>query len=262
MSNVTVFNNDVFGALRTIERDGEIWFVGKEVAEMLGYERARDAISAHVNDEDKTIIKGGDLPLLKVPNRGLTIINESGLYSLIFSSKLPKAREFKHWVTSEVLPSIRKTGSYTIQRPSVSPEELEVRKLEAQANLNATRSEQSKLLLSIADTVSNELYKETLKSVAVATLTGKEYLPLPKIECNYHTTTELATILSKKFNRKVSANIVGRLTTKNNLKTEKYAVKVWDKAKFSNKQIESYRYKDTVIEPLCKAYEVYLQIHS
>lgn len=96
MNNVTVFNNEAFGALRTIERDGEIWFVGKEVAEMLGYERARDAISAHVNDEDKTIIKGGDLPLLKVPNRGLTIINESGLYSLIFSSKLPKAREFKH----------------------------------------------------------------------------------------------------------------------------------------------------------------------
>lgn len=258
MSNVTVFNNDVFGALRTIERDGEIWFVGKEVAEMLGYSNARNAVVNHVDSDDKLrtqIEYAGQ-------RREVSLINESGLYSLILSSKLPAAKDFKRWVTSEVLPSIRKTGSYTIQRPSVSPEELEVRKLEAQANLNATRSEQSKLLLSIADTVSNELYKETLKSVAVATLTGKEYLPLPKIECNYHTTTELATILSKKFNRKVSANIVGRLTTKNNLKTEEYAVKVWDKAKFSNKQIESYRYKDTVIEPLCKAYELYLQIHS
>lgn len=258
MSNVTVFNNDVFGILRTIERDGEIWFIGKEVAEMLGYSNARNAVVNHVDSDDKLrtqIEYAGQ-------RREVSLINESGLYSLILSSKLPAAKDFKRWVTSEVLPSIRKTGSYTIQRPSVSPEELEVRKIEAQANLNATRSEQSKLLLSIADTVSNELYKETLRSVAVATLTGKEYLPLPKIECNYHTTTELATILSKKFNRKVSANIVGRLTTKNNLKTEEYAVKVWDKAKFSNKQIESYRYKDTVIEPLCKAYEVYLQIHS
>ncbi len=258
MSNVTVFNNDVFGALRTIERDGEIWFVGKEVAEMLGYSNARNAVVNHVDSDDKLrtqIEYAGQ-------RREVSLINESGLYSLILSSKLPAAKDFKRWVTSEVLPSIRKTGNYKIQSSKVTPEELEVRKIEAQANLNATRSEQSKLLLSIADTVSNELYKETLKSVAVATLTGKEYLPLPKIECNYHTTTELATILSKKFNRKVSANIVGRLTTKNNLKTEEYAVKVWDKAKFSNKQIESYRYKDTVIEPLCKAYEVYLQIHS
>lgn len=258
MSNVTVFNNDVFGALRTIERDGEIWFIGKEVAEMLGYSNARNAVVNHVESDDKLrtqIEYAGQ-------RREVSLINESGLYSLILSSKLPAAKDFKRWVTSEVLPSIRKTGSYRIQSSRVTPEELEVRKLEAQANLNATRSEQSKLLLSIADTVSNELYKETLKSVAVATLTGKEYLPLPKIECNYHTTTELATILSKKFNRKVSANIVGRLTTKNNLKTEEYAVKVWDKAKFSNKQIESYRYKDTVIEPLCKAYELYLQIHS
>ena len=258
MSNVTVFNNDVFGALRTIERDGEIWFIGKEVAEMLGYSNARNAVVNHVESDDKLrtqIEYAGQ-------RREVSLINESGLYSLILSSKLPAAKDFKRWVTSEVLPSIRKTGSYRIQSSRVTPEELEVRKLEAQANLNATRSEQSKLLLSIADTVSNELYKETLKSVAVATLTGKEYLPLPKIECNYHTTTELATILSKKFNMKVSANIVGRLTTKNNLKTEEYAVKVWDKAKFSNKQIESYRYKDTVIEPLCKAYELYLQIHS
>lgn len=258
MNAVTVFNNEAFGTLRTIERDGEIWFVGKDIAEMLGYSNARNAVVNHVDSDDKLrtqIEYAGQ-------RREVSLINESGLYSLILSSKLPAAKDFKRWVTSEVLPSIRKTGNYKIQSSRVTPEELEVRKIEAQANLNATRSEQSKLLLSIADTVSNELYKETLKSVAVATLTGKEYLPLPKIECNYHTTTDLANILSKKFNRKVSANIVGRLTTKNNLKTEEYAVKVWDKAKFSNKQIESYRYKDSVIEPLCKAYELYLQIHS
>lgn len=255
MSNITVFNNEAFGALRTIKKDGEIWFIASDVARALGYSRPADAVSQHCRYTAKHSIphpqgKG----TLEV-----NIIPEGDLYRLIIRSKLPAAEQFERWVFDEVLPSIRKTGKYEIPKQPVD-KDLELQKLAVETM--KVRTEQSKLLLSIADTVSNELYKETLKSVAVATLTGKEYLPLPKIECNYHTTTELATILSKKFNRKVSANIVGRLTTKNNLKTEEYAVKVWDKARFSNKQIESYRYKDSVIEPLCKAYELYLQIHS
>lgn len=255
MSNITVFNNEAFGALRTIKKDGEIWFIASDVARALGYSRPADAVSQHCRYTAKHSIphpqgKG----TLEV-----NIIPEGDLYRLIIRSKLPAAEQFERWVFDEVLPSIRKTGKYEIPKQPVD-KDLEIQKLAVETM--KVRTEQSKLLLSIADTVSNELYKETLKSVAVATLTGKEYLPLPKIECNYHTTTDLANILSKKFNRKVSANIVGRLTTKNNLKTEEYAVKVWDKAKFSNKQIESYRYKDSVIEPLCKAYELYLQIHS
>lgn len=255
MSNITVFNNEAFGALRTIKKDGEIWFIASDVARALGYSRPADAVSQHCRYTAKHSIphpqgKG----TLEV-----NIIPEGDLYRLIIRSKLPAAEQFERWVFDEVLPSIRKTGKYEIPKQPVD-KDLELQKLAVETM--KVRTEQSKLLLSIADTVSNELYKETLKSVAVATLTGKEYLPLPKIECNYHTTTDLANILSKKFNRKVSANIVGRLTTKNNLKTEEYAVKVWDKARFSNKQIESYRYKDSVIEPLCKAYELYLQIHS
>lgn len=107
----TVFNHPEFGDLRTIEIDGEPWFVGKDVAEALGYSNTSKAIITHVADEDK-IIK-----MLPNSQNGKTvgktyIINESGLYSLILSSKLPSAKEFKHWVTSEVLPSIRKTGGY------------------------------------------------------------------------------------------------------------------------------------------------------
>ena len=255
MSNVTVFNNESFGALRTIERDGEIWFVASDVAKALGYQKPANAVARHCR---YTLNWGIPHPqgngTLEV-----NIIPEGDLYRLIIGSKLPSAELFEKWVFDEVLPSIRKTGKYEIPKQHAD-KDLELQKLAVETM--KVRTEQSKLLLSIADTVSNELYKETLKSVAVATLTGKEYLPLPKVECNYHTTTDLASILSKKFNRKVSANIVGRLTTKNNLKTEEYAVKVWDKARFSNKQIESYRYKDSVIEPLCKAYELYLQIHS
>lgn len=108
----TVFNHPQFGELRTVEIDGVVWFVGKDVAEALGYSNTKDAITAHVASEDKKLIQRSEITTLEIPNRGMTIINESGLYSLILSSKLPSAKEFKHWVTSEVLPSIRKTGGY------------------------------------------------------------------------------------------------------------------------------------------------------
>ena len=92
--------------VRTIETDGEAWFVGKDVAEILGYRRTADALRVHVDEEDKGVCD--------LPTPGGNQINESGLYSLILSSKLPSAKKFKHWVTHEVLPEIRKTGSYAM----------------------------------------------------------------------------------------------------------------------------------------------------
>ena len=108
MNELTVFQNKEFGRLRTAEIEGEVWFVGKDVARALGYGNPRDALSRHVDAEDKGVVKH-DTP---GGNQQITIINESGLYSLVLSSKLPAARKFKHWVTSEVLPSIRKRGGY------------------------------------------------------------------------------------------------------------------------------------------------------
>ena len=108
MNEITVFNNDEFGSIRTVTIENEPWFVGKDVAEVLGYQNGSRDINRHVDDEDKLRTKieyAGQ-------KREVTIINESGLYSLILSSKLPNAKKFKRWVTSEVLPSIRKTGSY------------------------------------------------------------------------------------------------------------------------------------------------------
>ena len=128
---VTVFKNLVhpeFGELRTVKIDGEPWFVGKDVAEALGYSNTSKAIITHVADEDK-IIK-----MLPNSQNGKTvgktyIINESGLYSLILSSKLPSAKEFKHWVTSEVLPSIRKNGAYIRNQENMTPAEIVARGL-------------------------------------------------------------------------------------------------------------------------------------
>lgn len=111
-SQCEIFNHPEFGNLRCIEKDGEPWFVGKDVAMALGYSNTRDALSRHVDVEDKGVVNH-DTPS---GIQKMTIINESGLYSLILSSKLEKAKRFKHWVTSEVLPALRKTGSYTISQ--------------------------------------------------------------------------------------------------------------------------------------------------
>ena len=110
--SLAAFTHPEFGSVRTVELDREPWLVGKDVATALGYSDPADALKRHVDDEDKRILKTGETPVLNLPNRGLTIINESGLYSLVLSSKLPTARKFRRWVTSEVLPSIRRHGAY------------------------------------------------------------------------------------------------------------------------------------------------------
>lgn len=117
MNELRIFENAEFGNLRTIMIDEEPWFVGKDVAEALGYSDTYDAIKKHVDDEDKQNWRNA---CFESP-RGMTIINESGVYSLILRSKLPTAKKFKRWVTSEVLPSIRKTGQYTLSQ--LTPEQ-------------------------------------------------------------------------------------------------------------------------------------------
>jgi len=124
MNSLQVFNSAEFGEVRTVTIDNEPWFVGKDIAEVLGYGNSRDALTTHVDDEDKTIIQRSDFPTLEIPNRGMVIINESGLYSLILSSKLPTAKRFKHWVTNEVLPAIRKNGGYIAGQENLSDAEL------------------------------------------------------------------------------------------------------------------------------------------
>jgi len=110
--------NEIFNfhgqEVRTVTVDNEPWFVANDVANVLGYANQRDALSKHVDDEDKITLTSQNATLENIPNRGLSAINESGLYSLILSSKLPQAKDFKRWVTSEVLPTIRKHGMYAV----------------------------------------------------------------------------------------------------------------------------------------------------
>ena len=108
VNQMTIFQNEEFGQVRTVTIDGEPWFVGKDVAEALGYTNSRKAIADHVDEEDKGVTKCYTLGGIQ----NLIAINESGVYALIFGSKLESAKKFKHWVTSEVLPAIRKNGAY------------------------------------------------------------------------------------------------------------------------------------------------------
>lgn len=119
MNELQIFRNEHFGEVRILEIDNEPWFVGKDVADILGYQNSSRDINRHVEDEDRQVIQNYQNGTLEIPNRGLTIINESGLYSLILSSKLPTAKQFKRWVTSEILPAIRKHGGY------LTPEKIE-----------------------------------------------------------------------------------------------------------------------------------------
>lgn len=135
MQEMKIFKNEEFGRVRTTEINSEPYFVGKDVAEILGYVDTNKAIAMHVDEDDKL----NDKSALSLGQRGGWLINESGLYSLIFLSKLASAKRFKHWVTSEVLPSIRKNGGYINGQETLSDDELMAKALMVAQNKIAER---------------------------------------------------------------------------------------------------------------------------
>jgi anti-repressor protein len=152
MNKLQVFNNQEFGSVRTLTLNDEPWFVGKDVAKILGYVDTNKAIAMHVDEDDKL----NDKTALSLGQRGGWFINESGLYSLILSSKLPSAKKFKRWVTSEVLPALRKTGQYQVK-------ELSGSELMARALIEAQN------VLAAKDKVIEEMKPKVVFADAVAT---------------------------------------------------------------------------------------------
>lgn len=146
VQNLKVFKNEEFGQVRATSINKEPWFVGKDIASILGYANTSDALKKHVDKEDKGVAKCDTLG----GKQTLTVINESGLYSLILSSKLPNAKKFKRWVTSEVLPSIRKTGGYIPHDENMSDDEIMARALLV---AQKTIEEKSKLLQQAKETI-------------------------------------------------------------------------------------------------------------
>ena len=139
MSELQIFKNAEFGSIRTLQINGEPYFVGRDVAEILGYSNSRKALADHVDEEDKGVTKCDTLG----GTQEMTVINESGLYSLILGSKLPTARRFKRWVTSEVLPTIRRHGVYAVDEVLANPDMLieALLQLKAEREINQTLKE-------------------------------------------------------------------------------------------------------------------------
>lgn len=244
-NKLAVFSNPDFGEVRTLEINGEPWFVGKDVAQALGYARERDAIATHVDADDA--VKYGVTDSLGRAQE-TTIINESGLYSLIMSSKMEKAKEFKRWVTSEVLPSIRKTGAYSITQ-TVSDKKIEAELAKANATVEDAKARQAtekrlqaELILRVAEKMNlSPEANQTLMAYTVEMMTGVKALPLPEVEKTYS-----AGEVGEMFG--VSANKIGRVANAKGLKTEKYGIFVLDKARGHNKQVQTFRYNQTAVE--------------
>ena len=184
MNNIQIFENQEFGAIRTMSNEqGEPLFCGKDVAEALGYTNPQKALRDHVVNEDKL----GERIVLSGQHRYVTFINESGLYSLILSSKLESAKRFKHWVTSEVLPSIRKQGGYMMARPDESDEVILARALQIMHTALERREKEIALLKPKADYADHVLDSITcLTTTQVAKGMGMTANELNRILCQKH----------------------------------------------------------------------------
>ncbi|WP_143476954.1 phage antirepressor [Clostridioides difficile] len=166
MNNLQIFKNNTFGEIRVIEIKEEPWFVGKDIAEKLGYKDTSDALKRHVDDEDKGV---GEIPT-PGGNQNMRLINESGLYSLILSSKLSSAKTFKRWVTNEILPSIRKTGGYIHTTEDMTDDEIMARALQvAQRKIeskNRELEEKNRFINQIASSKNSLLVREVAKVIS------------------------------------------------------------------------------------------------
>ena len=177
MGELQIFKNAEFGSVRTVTVEGEPHFVAKDVAEILGYSNPRDAINKHVDEEDKGVAKCDTLG----GKQELTVINESGLYSLILSSKMPNAKKFKRWVTSEVLPTIRKHGLYAMDEVLANPNilinallELKAER-EKNANLQAVVAVQSQQMIEMQPKVSYYDVVLNCKDLVAISVIAKDY---------------------------------------------------------------------------------------
>ena len=173
MQNLMTFSNPDFGEIRTVDESGVVWFVGKDVAEILGYTNPSKALADHVDEEDKL----NNESLLSLGQRGGWLINESGLYSLVLSSKLPTAKQFKRWVTSDVLPSIRKNGGYIAGQSELSPAELLAQALKVADRVLAERDARLAALQPKADYFDALVERNTLTNFRE---TAKELGASPK----------------------------------------------------------------------------------
>ena len=235
MNDLQVFENPDFGQVRTVTKDGEPWFVAADVCRALEVGNSRQALS-RLDDDEKGVIStdtpGGE--------QKMSIVNEPGLYSLVLGSRKPEAKNFKRWITHEVIPSIRKTGSYSIQEPE-TPAQLRAKAMMINAKtrlFNAAMKAVDRFQMS-------PVALEALGIPMIEEFTGVKTGYRPRIETTYS-----ATELGAEFG--VSANKIGRIAKDNGLKTDEYGITVLDKSRSSDKLAPCFRYNSKGRERLAE----------
>ena len=230
-NNLEIFSSNEFGELRTISENGKVMFIASDVAKMLGYTNTSKAISDHCRYVTKRYIPHpqgkGTLEVNFIP--------EGDVYRLITHSKLPAAEKFESWVFDEVLPSIRKTGSYTA-KPLDESKTKRLAIMERNAKVR-----EAALWAKLAEG-SSGTYQQVCKAYAANTLAEKDVVSLPKAEEKTYTATEIGNMLN------VSAHKIGRLANLHKLKTAEYGSWYHDKSKHSNKEVETFRYNAKAID--------------
>lgn len=231
-NELMIFNNPEFGQVRTIDEDGKILFCAKDVALAFGYKDHTNAIKQHCKGVVKRHLptKGG--------NQLINFIPEGDIYRLAAKSELPGAEQFESWIFDEVIPSIRKTGSYTT-KPMTAYQQMMADTRQRNARIQSAR-----ILTQLAKQYKGSTYEQVLNAHATKELTGEFLLPLPELGKRTYSAAEIGEMLG------ISANKAGILTNQNGLKTEQYGQWFKDKARHSNKEVSSFRYFDTVVPVL------------
>lgn len=226
MNELTVFNfkNQ---QIRTTEINGEIYFVAKDISDILEYSET-NRMTSRLDEDEFISTKLVDM------NMKFTLLTESGLYHAILGSKKPEAKVFRKWVTSEVLPSLRKTGSYNV-KPQYVPTEYEIKQ---------QKLEISRLFEKISSNYDGKS-KQILEAYAVKELSGEFLLPLPEQKKTY-SASEIGKMLG------VSPTKVGKISNQYNLKVDKYGEWFRDKSQYSNKEVSTFRYYDEAVPEMKK----------
>lgn len=229
MNDLKIFKNKEFGQVRTIEIDGKPYFMGSDIAKALGYSRPNDAIKQHCRAtvKHRTPI-GGKM-------QEVNFIGEGDMYRLITHSKLESAERFESWVFDDVLPTLRKTGSYEMPKKKEKPDRTEIMLMNARS-----RMAQTYLKLANVNTLSST-YKTILVAKASQVLSGEELIPLPESKRKVYSAGEIGEMFG------ISANKVGRIANKHNLKADQFGEYRRSKSEHSAKEIDTWVYFDTVI---------------
>lgn len=231
MNELTVFENKDFGQIRTVLRQGEPWFVAADVCKALDVD---PTATRRLDDDEKDTLR---LTQGTSGNPNVTIVNEPGLYALVLGSRKPEAKVFKRWITHEVNPSIRKTGSYSAGN--------DIKAMRAEAMMRNAKTREANLWLKFAAVLDSRPHKQLCASYGTQVLTGgQRVLPLPEVEKTY-SAEEVGAMLGG-----LSGQKVGRIATKHGLKVPEYGRLTLDKSRYSSKEVETWRYNEAGVEAL------------